>query len=84
MNKLTKSHIIAYFIVGMGSIIMLAPFYFMFVFATHTNSSILSVPPPVWFGGEFINNVGILLDALPYFWHNIGLKIPPRVTQQVY
>ncbi len=74
MNKITKSHIVAYFIVGMGSIIMLAPFYFMFVFATHNNSDILSVPPPVWFGSEFINNVGILLDALPYFWHNIGLS----------
>ena len=63
---------VAYGIVGAGAIIMLAPFYFMFIFATHTDRSILSVPPPLLPGGEFFNNVRILLHRVPFFWHNIG------------
>lgn len=72
MKKLTAQHLIAYGIVLTGTVIMLAPFYFMFVFATHTNTEILSVPPPLWFGSAFIDNMSLLLSKLPYFWHNLG------------
>lgn len=65
---------IAYLIILFGVLVMLGPFYFMFVFATHTNSEILSVPPPLWFGDAFIDNLGLLLDRLPYFWRNLGLS----------
>jgi multiple sugar transport system permease protein len=54
---------------------MLVPFYFMFVFATHTNTAILSVPPPLWFGDAFLDNVRLLLERLPYFWHNLGWSL---------
>ena len=40
----------AYLIVAIGALFMLAPFWFMFVFATHTRSEIFNLPPPVWFG----------------------------------
>ena len=36
----------AYTVVGLGALIMLAPFYFMFVFATHSRTEIFSLPPP--------------------------------------
>ncbi|WP_026972095.1 carbohydrate ABC transporter permease [Aliagarivorans marinus] len=74
MNKLKKSTIFAYIVVGLGAMIMLAPFYFMFIFATHSNGDILSVPPPLWFGSELMNNIDYLLNALPYFWHNVGMS----------
>ena len=72
MKKVSPQHLIAYGIVLGGTVIMLAPFYFMFVFATHTNTEILSVPPPLWFGSAFLSNMSLLLSKLPYFWHNLG------------
>ncbi|NKI96481.1 carbohydrate ABC transporter permease [Rhizobacter sp. SG703] len=65
----------AYAVVLGGALLMLAPFYFMFVFATHTNHEILSVPPPLWFGNAFIDNVKLLLDRLPFFWRNLSWSV---------
>jgi multiple sugar transport system permease protein len=65
----------AYAIVLGGALLMLAPFYFMFVFATHSNHEILSVPPPLWFGDAFIDNVKLLLDRLPFFWRNLSWSL---------
>ena len=64
----------AYAIVGVGALIMLAPFYFMFVFATQSRTEIFSLPPPVWFGDEFFNNLNILTSRLP-FWRNLGWSL---------
>jgi multiple sugar transport system permease protein len=64
----------AYVIVGIGALIMLAPFYFMFVFATQSRTEIFSLPPPVWFGDDFLNNLKILTDRLP-FWRNLGWSL---------
>jgi multiple sugar transport system permease protein len=66
---------VAYAIVLGGALIMLAPFYFMFVFATHADREILSLPPPLWFGDAFLSNVRLLVDKLPYFWHNLGWSL---------
>jgi len=64
----------AYVIVGVGALIMLAPFYFMFVFATQSRTEIFSLPPPVWFGDDFLNNLKILTERLP-FWRNLGWSV---------
>nr|WP_297385373.1 carbohydrate ABC transporter permease [uncultured Roseateles sp.] len=64
----------AYLLVGAGALIMLAPFYFMFVFATHSRTEIFSLPPPMWFGNDFLANVDILTQRLP-FWRNLGLSL---------
>jgi multiple sugar transport system permease protein len=74
-NALAPSQLAAYAIVLGGAVVMLAPFYFMFVFATHSDREILSLPPPVWFGGAFFDNVALLLERLPYFWHNLGWSV---------
>jgi multiple sugar transport system permease protein len=65
---------VAYVIVGIGALIMLAPFYFMFVFATQSRTEIFSLPPPVWFGDDFLNNLKILTERLP-FWRNLGWSV---------
>lgn len=75
MNKMGKDKLIAYIIVAVGAVIMLAPFYFMFIFSSHSNTGILSVPPPVTFGDYLVTNFNALLDALPYFWHNLALSL---------
>jgi multiple sugar transport system permease protein len=78
MSQPTKSGIItpwaAYLIVAAGMLIMLAPFYFMFVFATHSRTEIFSLPPPLFFGDDFINNLKILTERVP-FWRNLGWSV---------
>ncbi len=64
----------AYTLVGVGALIMLAPFYVMFVFATHSRTEIFSLPPPLWFGDDFFNNLKILTERMP-FWRNLGWSV---------
>ena len=72
---LTPQRLVAYAIVAIGAVLMLGPFYFMFVFATHTNREILSMPPPLWFGSAFVDNLDQLLRSLPHFWKNVGWSV---------
>ncbi|RVU44410.1 carbohydrate ABC transporter permease [Rubrivivax rivuli] len=64
----------AYATVGAGALVMLAPFYFMFVFATQSRSEIYSLPPPLWFGDDLLLNLQILTERLP-FWRNLGWSV---------
>lgn len=73
--NVSLSKIVVYSFVAFGALTMLAPFYFMFIFATHDNVAILSVPPPIWFGDELINNIQALIGYLPYFWKNLGWSL---------
>ncbi len=66
--------LLAYAIVGVGALIMLAPFYFMFVFATQSRTDIFNVPPPLWFSDELLNNIQVLTTRLP-FWKNVGWSL---------
>ena len=59
-------------IVLAGAVVMLVPFWFMFVFATHSNTEILSMPPPMWFGSSLGDNMRDLLERLPTFWWNLA------------
>jgi len=53
---------------------MLAPFWFMFVFATHSRSEIYHLPPPVWFGDDLLANFKLLTERIP-FWRNLGWSV---------
>jgi multiple sugar transport system permease protein len=64
----------AYAVVGIGALIMLAPFYFMFVFASQSRSEIFSLPPPLWFGDDLAANLKLLTERIP-FWRNLGWSI---------
>lgn len=75
VTAFTPQRLIAYAIVAIGAVLMLGPFYFMFVFATHTNREILSMPPPLWFGSAFLDNLDQLLRSLPHFWKNVGWSV---------
>lgn len=74
MNKDRLAPWAAYLLVGIGAVIMLTPFYFMFVFATHSRTEIFSLPPPMFFGNDFFNNLQILTSKMP-FWRNLGWSI---------
>jgi multiple sugar transport system permease protein len=64
----------AYAVVGAGALTMLAPFWFMFVFATHSRGEIFHLPPPVFFGDDLMANMKILTERLP-FWRNLGWSV---------
>jgi multiple sugar transport system permease protein len=64
----------AYLVVGAGALVMLAPFYFMFVFATQSRTDIFSLPPPLWFGNDLSANLTILTERIP-FWRNLGWSL---------
>ena len=61
-------------IVAAGLLMMVAPFYFTFVFATHARADIFSVPPPLWFGDNLAANLRLLFDTVP-FWRNLGMSL---------
>ncbi len=58
----------------LGALLMLGPFYFMFVFATQPRADIFSVPPPLFFGDHFLENMKILMGKIP-FWKNLGWSL---------
>lgn len=66
--------LIALAFVGAGLLILVAPFYFTFVFATHSRSEIFASPPPLWFGEHFFSNLELLLERLP-FWRNLAISL---------
>jgi multiple sugar transport system permease protein len=80
MNALSRTpldarRLSAYVVVGIGALLMLAPFYFMFVFATHTRSDIFSLPPPTWFGAAAMSNLDLLQERVPLFWRNFAMSV---------
>jgi multiple sugar transport system permease protein len=76
------SKFVAYLFVLVGALIMLAPFYFMFVFATHSRTEIFSMPPPMWFGTALLENLNILTEKIP-FWKNLGWSLYVAIASTV-
>ena len=74
MNSEKMAPRAAYLLVGVGALIMLMPFYFMFVFATHSRTDIFNLPPPLFFGGNFATNLQILTEKIA-FWRALGWSL---------
>ncbi|MEK8033957.1 carbohydrate ABC transporter permease [Ideonella sp. DXS29W] len=64
----------AYLTVGIGALVMLTPFYFLFVFATQSRQDLFSLPPPLFFGNDLAANLQILTDRIP-FLRNLGWSL---------
>lgn len=67
-----------YILLALGGVATLAPFYFMFIFATHQRSEIFGFPPPTWFGEHFWTNYQILVQKIPFwraYWNNLYLAL---------
>ena len=64
----------AYLLVAVGAVVMLLPFYFMFVFASHSRTEIFNLPPPLVFGSDFLLNLDILTTKIP-FWRSLGWSL---------
>ena len=57
-----------------GALVMLAPFYFMFAFASHARTEIFALPPPLFFGHSLIDNLRTLTARIP-FWRNLSWSL---------
>ncbi len=68
--RVPMSRAAALLLLGLGALITVLPFYFMFVFATHSRSEIFNLPPPTWFGDNSAANYTNLLGKVP-FWRNL-------------
>lgn len=64
----------AYITVGVGALVMLVPFYFLYVFATQSRTDLFSLPPPLFFGNDLVANFDILSGRIP-FWRNLGWSV---------
>ena len=64
----------AYALVALGALVMLLPFHLMFVYATQSRAEIFNLPPPLWFGGDLLDNLALLTSKLP-FWRNLGWSV---------
>ncbi|MED5621078.1 carbohydrate ABC transporter permease [Ideonella sp. BN130291] len=67
-------HPVSIAFIGAGALLLVAPLYFTFVFATHARSEIFNSPPPLWFGHALLSNLQLLLERLPY-WRNLGMSL---------
>jgi len=70
-GRIDPQRLFALGIIGAGMLILIAPFWFTFVFATHSRAEIFASPPPLWFGTHLLSNLQLLLERLP-FWQNLG------------
>ncbi|MDL2345225.1 carbohydrate ABC transporter permease [Deinococcus sp. MIMF12] len=73
----------AYLLIAVGAFLTIAPFYFMFVFATHTRSDIFQLPPPLWFGSNLDENYASLMERLPFWrslWNSLYLAVLTTAT----
>lgn len=86
MNKSMHQHALSRFAATMcvcvGGLIMILPFYFMFVFATHSRADIFTLPPPLWFGHDFFTNLALLNAKIP-FWRSLGWSLYVAVMSTV-
>jgi multiple sugar transport system permease protein len=73
-RRLDPARLAALLAVAIGVVVLVAPFWFTFVFATHSRTEIFSSPPPAWFGAHLLDNVGLLLERLP-FWRNLATSL---------
>lgn len=69
-----KSDPVALALVLAGALLLVTPFWFTFVFASHTRAAIFDTPPPLWFGTAALSNLDLLVERLP-FWRNFAVSV---------
>ncbi len=77
----------AYALLVFGALLTIAPFYFMFVFATHTRGEIFQLPPPTWFGDSARSNYEALMAHTPFWrniWNSLYIAILSTVTTMFF
>lgn len=82
-TRLPMSRLAAYLLILAGAFLTIAPFYFMFVFASHTRTDIFQLPPPTWFGANADENYANLMARVPFWrnlWNSLYLAVLTTIT----
>lgn len=69
------------------ALLTLFPFYWMFVLATHTQSTIFAAPPPMWFSEFLQRNYESLMGRLPFLrniWNSFYIAAMATVTTMFF
>ncbi len=69
------------------ALLTLFPFYWMFVLATHTQSTIFSAPPPMWFSEFLQRNYEALIGRLPFLrniWNSFYIAVMATITTMFF
>lgn len=78
MHKLTVGKVILYIVLCIIALVMIIPFYMMFVMSTLTTNEIYTFPPRLWFGGSLIRNFTAMnaqIDILRAFGNSCMVTI---------
>ncbi|TVR85873.1 MAG: carbohydrate ABC transporter permease [Trueperaceae bacterium] len=79
--------VILYVVLIALALLTLFPFYWMFVLATHSQSTIFSAPPPMWFGEFLERNYNALLARLPFLrniWNSFYIALMATVATMFF
>lgn len=55
-----------YSVIVLFAAIFFFPFYYMFVISSHPRDTIFAMPPNLWFGGDFLENIRQLVFVQPH------------------
>ncbi|GLQ56751.1 carbohydrate ABC transporter permease [Devosia nitrariae] len=64
------------------SLLFVLPLYWTTVFATRTLSEVFQFPPPVWYGGNIVQNYFNIANVFPPFrpiWNSLIVAVPKTV-----
>ena len=79
--------VVLYVLLVALALLTLFPFYWMFVLATHSQSSIFSAPPPIWFGEFLERNFTALQSRLPILrniWNSFYIALMATLTTMFF
>jgi multiple sugar transport system permease protein len=68
----------AYILIVLGALFCLIPFWMMLVYGTQSAAEIFTLPPPLWFGDDFLENTKRLTETVPFFrnlWNSFYIAI---------
>ncbi|MDD3336442.1 MAG: carbohydrate ABC transporter permease [Eubacteriales bacterium] len=68
-NNPLVAKIALYLVLVLLSVVMIIPFYWMFVLATHETHVIYAFPPPFWFGAAIGDNYAFMSNAVNIYRH---------------
>ncbi len=83
--RLHPGTVMVYVVLGIMTLVIVFPFYWLTISGTHSLSGLMGrFPPPLWFGGEFWVNLQAILNRVPFFRsyaNSLFIAITSTITQ---
>lgn len=82
INRERRFNLLVTLVLVAVSLFFVLPLYWTTVFATRTLSEVFSFPPPVWYGGNILENYANIADGFPPFrpiWNSLVVAVPKTI-----